>query len=87
MFIPDVINGCFELFGSFATWMSVLLLLEDKAVKGYSLFALIFFTSWSGWNLYYYAHLNQWASWTAGASMLLANIVYLSLALYYVYRN
>ena len=80
---PDLINGFFEGASSLAVWFNVRAILRDRAVKGFSLTPLLFFTSWGYWNLYYYPQLNQWLSFVGGISMVLANTVYIWLVLKY----
>lgn len=83
MFSPDLLNGMFELLGGVFIWMHIRQILKDKAVKGVSIPATGFFTSWGFWNLYYYPHLGQWWSFTGGVVIVLANIIWISLMLYY----
>jgi hypothetical protein len=80
---PDLVNGVFEAFGSLGVWGNVLALIKDKQVKGTRWWFAAFFTSWGFWNLYYYPHLGQWLSFWGGASMALANLVWVVLAIKY----
>lgn len=79
----DFFNGSFELLGSIAIWLHVVQLMKDKEVKGVSWWAFAFFFSWGIWNLYYYPHLNQWASFFGGLFIVAANGTWLWLALKY----
>lgn len=83
MILPDIINGGFEAFGSIAVWANIRTILKEKQVRGYRSDVIIFFTSWSLWNMYYYPHLSQYASMLAGASLGLANLVYAFLVVHY----
>jgi len=81
--LPDIINGLFEMSGGFFLLLSVKKLLADKVVRGVSWLAVGFFATWSGWNLYFYASLDQWVSWTAGIWLLVINCWYLYLLVHF----
>jgi len=81
--IPDCINGSFELFGGFFIILHCMRVIKDKAVKGVSNIATMFFVSWGLWNLYYYPSLDQWASFVGGVFVVTANIAWIGLMLYY----
>ncbi len=83
MSIPDAINGTYELLGGFFLLANCVRLIKDKEVRGVSIFAAAFFTSWGGWNLYYYPSLNQWCSFYGGLLIVTANTWWVSLAIYY----
>lgn len=83
----DTVNGIFEMSGSLAIWANVFKLLQDKTVKGCHWQPMIFWSSWSLWNLYYYPHLGQWLSFTGGCSLAVANVVWTFLAAYYMLRS
>lgn len=83
MNLPDLINSGYEAFGSVMIWLNVATVYKHKQVRGIHLGSMTFFTSWGFWNLYYYPHLHQWASFAGGLSIFLANIVWLWLAVYY----
>lgn len=81
MNLPDTINGAFEFGGSLAVWVNVWALWKDKGYKGARLAPMLFFSSFSLWNLWYYPHLGQWASLTGGIILGLANCAYVGLML------
>jgi len=83
MNIPDLINGGFETFSGFFVLLHCRKVLKDKSVKGVSILATSFFTLWGLWNLYYYPHLNQWASFYGGFFIVSANLLWIWLMLYY----
>lgn len=84
---PDAINGCYESLGSLAIWANVHKLWQDKVVLGAHWQSMIFWSSWSMWNLYYYPVLHQWFSFSGGCSLALANVVWTALAAYYMLRR
>lgn len=84
---PDLINGLFELFGSFMVWLNVRQIYKDKEVKGVHIAPTAFFFSWGLWNLYYYPHLNQWFSFIGGISIAIANGLWVILMLYYLRKK
>ncbi|MFW6130504.1 MAG: hypothetical protein ACOC56_04900 [Atribacterota bacterium] len=83
MNIPDLINGVFELFGGFFIYLSVKKLFNDKKVRGVSFIHVGFFAAWGFWNLYYYPHLNQIASFIGGIFIVIMNTLYLIQLIYY----
>lgn len=83
MSIADIINGCFEAFGSVAVLFSCARLLKDKQVKGISLITTGFFTSWGFWNLYYYPSLGQSLSGLAAGGVCAANCLWCLLIIRY----
>jgi hypothetical protein len=82
----DLVNGGFEFFAGFFVLMHCRRLHIDKLVKGVSLVATVFFTSWGIWNLYYYPHLGQWASFYGGLAIVSANALWISMMIYYTRR-
>ena len=79
----DLINGIFEIGGGLLIALNCLRLYKDKEVKGVSIAVVAFFTVWGYWNLYYYPSLNQWMSLAGGVIIVLANSVWVGMALYY----
>lgn len=80
---PDLVNGLFELVGSYFTWMNVRRVYIDKGYAGIYAPAVAFFWAWGLWNLFYYPHLGQWLSFFGGISINMANLVWLSLMIKY----
>jgi hypothetical protein len=83
MLLPDLINGAFEMFGGLFVLNHCRALYKDKMVRGVSIVSTIFFLSWGLWNLYYYPHLEQWASFYGGLVIALANVLWISMMIYY----
>lgn len=83
--IPDLVNGLFEAFGAWSVWMHVRAIRKARMTRGLSKFAVVFFTTWGFWNLFYYPHLHQWWSFAGGAALVTGNAVWL----FYIwkYRN
>src|SRR6266568_7499979 len=81
---PDVINGAFEALGAAMTAVNIVRLLRDKQVRGFVPHLGWFYTAWACYNLYFYPHLKQWASFSGGCCILIANAAYTLLALSYV---
>lgn len=84
--IPDLVNGAFELTGGLLSILNVRTILRDKQVRGMALTPLTFITAWGYWNVFYYPHLAQWASFTGGLVIVAVNTLWLGLAIYYT-RN
>jgi hypothetical protein len=85
--INDLVNALFEGFGSILLWMNVKRLYKDKEVKGVYWPVNAFFASWGLWNLYYYPSVGHTLSFYAGIVLVLANLVWTSLAIYYIRKN
>jgi len=83
---PDLINGLFELVGSYFTWMNAWTLFKQKEIKGVYWPTTVFFTVWGLWNLYYYPALGQSFSFYAGIILVLGNIVWVGLVMHYKRR-
>jgi hypothetical protein len=85
--LPDIINSSFELCGFFAICLSIRQIMKDKKSYGVSVFHVLFFSLWGGWNLWYYPSLNQWSSFAAGVLVFVANTVWVSLLIYYTRKQ
>ena len=83
MIKPDQINAAFEVAGALLTFMNTRQVFRDKGHAGIFVPAVALFTSWGFWNLYYYHELKQWWSVAATVVMVIANLSWLSLMLYY----
>ena len=80
---PDIINGIFEAGLSFFLWKGVLKLRVDKAVIGFYWPTVVWTTAWGIFNLYFYPHLGQWASFTGGLLVVGVNLTWLAHVAYY----
>lgn len=85
--MADAINGLYELFGGYFIFLHILKLLKDKEVKGVSWVAVMYFSSWGYWNLFYYPHLNQYMSFIGGIVIAITNTAWLYLIFYYRRRQ
>ena len=83
----DLINAGFEVAGGIFTLFNIRRTLIDKSVKGVSWWACAFFTLWGAWNIIFYSSLGQWASFSAGLFIFVANIVWISLMAFYILRE
>lgn len=82
---PDLVNALFEGFGGLMHWTNVRAIYRDKQIRGVNVWATVLFNFWGAWNLWYYPHLGQWASFWGGLVIVSANSVWVWLALRYVY--
>lgn len=82
---PDLINGCFELFGGGINWLNVRQLKKDQKIRGVSKIPTVVFSAWGLWNLFYYPHLHQWLSFVGGLGIVCVNIAWVCYA--WKYRN
>jgi len=83
----DIINGGFEFLGFLFTIPSILNLYKHKEVKGVSWFTLSFFTFWSCWNVYFYTANKLSFSFIGGLFLLIVNIIWFLMVLYYSRKN
>jgi hypothetical protein len=87
MMWQDNVNGLYEFLGGLFVLLNVLRVYKDKQVRGVSIVATGFFASWGLWNLYYYPHLGQWASFLGGCCIVSMNLLWIGLMLYYVRKG
>ena len=85
--LADVVNGSLEALGGLMILNHCRVAWKDKSVKGVSILSVVFFTGWGIWNLYYYPHLDQWASFAGGLVIALANLVWIGLMMKYRARQ
>ncbi len=83
----DLANAVFETAGGFFMYLNIRRLLRDKLVRGVDWRTMAFFTSWGYWNLFYYPHLGQWFSFAAGTGIVIINMVYFILMIYYIKKE
>lgn len=87
MSFGDTVNSFFEGGLGVLVWHSIYRLYKDKEVKGFSMWVQAFVTLWGYWNCWYYPSLGQWFSFTGGVLLAIANTIWFSLALYYLYQK
>lgn len=80
---PDMVNAGFEAGAGLAVLAHCARLYQHKEARGLSIPAVIFFTGWGVWNMYYYPHLGQFWSLAGGIFVTLANAIYLALLVAY----
>lgn len=83
MTIPDIVNGAFEALAGVAILNHCRALYRDKEAKGVSLWSTVFFSAWGFWNIFYYPHLQQTASFLGGLCVVTANCSWIGLMVYY----
>lgn len=80
---PDAINGAFELGMAIALSISVVRLLREKRVQGWSIWSVAWPTAWGFWNLYYYPSLGQVVSFVGGIAVVTVNATWIAIACFY----
>lgn len=80
---PDLINAGFEVGAGGAVLAHCWQLYQDKQVRGLSVAAVVFFTLWGMWNMFFYPHLGQFWSFAGGIFVTLANVIYVALLVRY----
>ena len=83
----DIINGMFEFGMACTLFKSVIKLYHDKCFKGWSIYAVLWPTLWGLWNLFYYPSLHQIYSFYGGLCVVLVNMTWIILAVYYSRNN
>lgn len=78
----DQVNAIISVIGSGFLWANVYSLYKEKEVKGVHWGSVAFFTALGFWNLFFYSTLHQWYSMVAGVSGVVANIVWLGMAVW-----
>src|SRR5215213_4295535 len=79
----DVINALFETIGGALLFLNSYRAVKAKTIIGVDPAPTMFFWLWGVFNLWYYSHLNQPLSTTAGILPTIANTLFLSLWWYY----
>jgi len=87
MQIPDLINGAFEVSGGFMLLMDVFRMYKDRILKGVHWGPRVFFTTWGFWNIFYYPHLDQWASFVGGLFIVSVNTLWLGMTFYFIKKG
>ena len=80
---PDLVNGSLEFVGGCFLWLNVRAASRDKRFSGVRILPTAFFSLWGLWNLFFYPHLDQWASFAGGVNIVTANMVWVAQMLYY----
>lgn len=80
---PDLINAFFEFGASAFICMHIRATWRARSAAGVSLVATVFFFAWGAWNLFYYPHLDQDASFWAGILVMLANSAWVASIIYW----
>lgn len=80
---PDLINGLFETLGGLFIACSCYRVIQDKQVKGISLWPVLFFNSWGFWNLFFYPAIGAWWSFLGGLGVVTANTIWTTLLIRY----
>lgn len=84
MITPDMINAGFEAGAGFAVLHHCWRLRQDKQVRGVSAPAVMFFTLWGLWNIFFYPHLGQYWSFIGGIFVTLTNALYVAMLIHYL---
>ena len=83
----DIVNGIFELGGALVSSLHVRRIVVDKSVSGVSWIAVLFFTAWGYWNVYYYPAIEQPFSGSCAVVLAMMNTVYLAMLIRYDRRK
>lgn len=84
MQLPDLINAVFEFGIGLLAVGNIKAILRDKVVKGVFWPVQLWAMAWGYYNCYYYPHLDQWLSFTAGLTITATNTIWMVLCLYYM---
>jgi hypothetical protein len=81
----DIINCLFELVAGIVLSYNVYCLYRDKRVMGVSLLGGIFFLVYGIWSCLFYLVLGQWFSFYVGCYVVMVNLAWSWLGVYYKY--
>jgi hypothetical protein len=84
---PDIVNAVFEGGGAVLLCANIRRLYCDKRLAGVSLVPTVWWNIWGVWNVYFYHAIGTPLSFFAGIGVLVANTVWVALALYYARRR
>ena len=79
----DSINALFEILASLFLLINIFRIYKDKRLSGVSIIPTVFYSLWGFWNPYYYPSLCQWWSFVAGISVVITNVAWVVMAVYY----
>jgi len=79
----DLITGILEVTAGFFQFLNCRQIIRDREIKGVLWHLTFFYTSWSLWDVWYFAHLGQWFAWAGTWVVLSASVLWLHLAIYY----
>lgn len=79
---PDVINGLFLFVGALVICLSIKKLYIQGQVRGIDWRHPAFFNFWGMYQLFFYANLEQWFSFAAAITTVLAGTTYLLMILF-----
>ena len=83
----DMLNAGFELMGFVMMLPSIIRAYRLRSVVGVHWATPAFFWIWGLWNVFYYPHLGQWFSFTAGLLLVISNTAWFLLVLRYTPRE
>jgi hypothetical protein len=84
---PDMVNGLFELFGALVLSLNVRRIVQDRQLKGVSIWPVVFFALWGFWNLYFYPSVGAFWSFYGGIAVVFVNTLWLILVFANKYRS
>ncbi len=79
----DPVNGAFEMTGGLMQLSNCYKLWRDKRIAGVYWPATAVFALWGLWNLLYYPSLGQWFSFIGGVTIVVANFLWVCMAIGY----
>ena len=79
----DFINAVFNSVGAFFIILNAIDIHRRQTVAGHTYPSTIFFTAWSIYSVFFYAHLQQFWSFSISVVMAIANVALLMLVFKY----
>lgn len=83
----DLINAGFELGGFIMMLPSLVRAWRLRAIVGVHWATPAFFWSWGLWNVFYYPHLDQWLSFTAGLLLIVSNSAWFAMVILFTRKE
>ncbi len=79
----DLVTGLLETTAGVFQFLNCARLHRDREIKGVFWHLTFFYTAWSFWDVWYFAHLRQWCAWAGTFVILSASLLWLTLAIRY----
>jgi len=79
----DEINCILECIASLFLWFNVFDLYKHKESKGVNIYYVLFYLLWAIWTAFFYANLGQWKSFYGDLAMVVPNLTWAILMIYY----
>jgi len=81
--LVDQVTSWFNIGAIVILWINIQCLLRDKSLKGYSIYAAIYFFAWAVWGIFMYQRLDLFWSMIASCVLSAAYAAYIVMILFF----